>query len=185
MKALPYLPAIFLLASLLYAEDAPQTGGSTLPLPTDRKSAAVLPAERNPFGRVQIIAPTDDGPVQADTEEGRLRAMMLRMPVKGVSEGADGSRTLIIGSLTVSEGDELPPIFPQQLEQLVVREIGADKVIFAFKERAGSTQNRAFSVMFNLAPRVRYALPGDVQDAGSGRAFPLRGQAAAEGNEVR
>lgn len=175
----------FVIAQEPPPEPPPVIRDADLLLPSARRSVLVQPAERNPFGHMQIQAPTDFGMPAGDTEEGRLRAMILQMPVRGVAAGRQGASTVFLGPLAIAEGQDLPPLMPSQLERIFVREISADKIIFAFRDRAGSTSDRAFSRMFDLKPRVRYVLPGDVQDsAAAGRSAPLRG-IAAEGDEAR
>ncbi|MEX1117581.1 MAG: hypothetical protein WEB60_02190 [Terrimicrobiaceae bacterium] len=155
-----------------------------LPLPSARQSVILEPGERNPFGIRQITTTTDFGIVQGETEESRLRTTITRLSVSGASVSPDGKPSVILGPMAVSEGAELPQLLPSQFERIVVNKIADNEVIFGFLERDGTSDRRAFSVQYDLAPKVRFALPTDVMDsAGGTRPFPLSGVVGAEGNE--
>lgn len=147
-----------------------------LPPPTNRRSLTVAPDERNPFGRPKIKSPTSTGLVQGDTEESRIRTTLSQLRVSGVTEHPDGSRSIVWGALLLKEGDQMPELFPSQIERVVVKSISEDKILFAFLDSDGTSDNRSFSVVYSMEPRVRYALPLDAMGAAAQkRAFPLRG----------
>jgi hypothetical protein len=171
--------------ALAQAQDLFVPSGRALPMPQDRRTIVVGQDERNPFGRIETRAPAPDlGLAQPESEESRLRANILRMPVQGLSISA-ARPSVVLGPMALTKGDELPPLFPNQLERIILKDVAPGKLTFAFVERDGSTDLRAFSRNFSIAPRVRYALPADVMDASGGRRpYPLRGSISAEGHET-
>jgi hypothetical protein len=155
-----------------------------LPMPTARQSVIVESGERNPFGIRQIASPTNFGVIQGETEESRLRTTITRLSVSGATIARDGTTSVIIGPMTVTEGSELPQLLSSQFEKVIVNKITEDEVIFGFLERDGTSDRRAFSIQYNLTPKVRFALPTDIMDsAGGTRPFPLSGSVGADGNE--
>ena len=177
---------VFGWTSFSGAQEVSTESGRALQGPETRRSVIVESNERNPFGKIETkIAAPDLGAPQPATEESRLRATILRMPVRGHSI-SDSNSSVILGNLALSAGDELPSLFPGQMERIVVKEITPDKLTFGFLERDGSSDLRAFSVNFSVAPRIRYALPSDVMDADWGRRpYPLRGRFSSERHESR
>ncbi len=154
-----------------------------LPLPTGRKSVVVAADERNPFG-IKQFAKTDFGIVQGETEESRLRSLIARLPVRGVTVSQEGKTTVALGPLSLTEGQEIAPLLSSQFERIVVNQITDQEVILGFLERDGSSKTRAFSIQYNVTPKVRFALPSDIIDsAGGTRPFPLSGVAGPEANE--
>jgi len=155
-----------------------------LPLPTVRQSVIVESGEKNPFGVRKNTSPTDFGIVQGETEESRLRSTITRFSVSGATVARDGSLSVTIGPMTVTEGSELPQLLSSQFEKIVVNKITEEEVIFGFLERDGTSDRRSFSIQYSLTPKVRFALPTDIMDsAGGTRPFPLSGSVGVDGNE--
>jgi hypothetical protein len=171
--------------SLIAQEDVsqvPVTSPADLPAPTNRRTLTVTAEERNPFSRPKIKPPTDTGLVQGDTEESRIRSTLGQLRVSGVTVNTDGSRSIVWGALLLKEGDQLPQLFPSQLERVVIKDISDNKIIFGFLDSDGTSENRSFSVVYSMEPKVRYALPLDAMGAAAQRRpFPLRG---VSGNPV-
>jgi hypothetical protein len=128
-------------------------------MPSRRQPVIVAPDESNPFS--QKVAPSAQMVFQeVETEETRIRNIINDMPFAGLAEGEE-SRRALIGSLALSEGDEVPPILPVQAERLVVLRVTDEEIELGFLERNGKVGARTFTRRFSLAPQVRYLLPSE------------------------
>lgn len=188
MKPGPLLVTLSLAALLgtTHAQEAasPINRLPDLPLPTARRSVIIAPDERNPFGVTQVSVTNEFGVVQGETEESKLRSLITRFSVSGITVGSDGRSTVILGPLTVRQGQQLPELMPNQIERIVVNEITADEVKFGFVDREGNSSIRTFAVPYNLTPKVRFALPSDMIDSqGEAPQLPLSGLAGPKANE--
>lgn len=128
-------------------------------LPTNRQPVIVSPEEPNPFAkragtrqRLQLE--------QAETEEIRIKNLIAEMPIGGISGEGEEFR-ILIGSLMVEVGDEVPALVPAQSERLIVTHLTPQVIGFAFLEQDGKPGNRTFLRGYSLKPRVRYLLPSE------------------------
>ena len=131
--------------------------------PEMREPAKVEEGERNPFGLVSV--PQEEieeaESVQVETEEMRLRRVLGTMRISGVS-GAPGSYRVVLGSMHVRQGDTLPKLFADQAETLQVTSISDREVILSFKEKDPSIPPRTIGLSYDLKPRPRAMLPGEI-----------------------
>lgn len=131
--------------------------------PDMREPAKIEEGERNPFGLVSV--PQEEAEVkesvQAETEEMRLRRVLGSMRISGVS-GAPGSYRVILGPMHVRNGDTLPKLFADQAETLQVTSISDREVILSFKEKDPDTPPRTIGLSYDLKPRPRALLPGEL-----------------------
>ncbi|MCX7869857.1 MAG: hypothetical protein N2322_07895 [Terrimicrobiaceae bacterium] len=125
--------------------------------PGNRAAVVVAPEERNPFAqKVQPVRPAQFE--MLDTEESRLRAILANLPVGGVSAGGQ-SPAVLMGSLRLAVGQELPKLLPNQAERIRVVSVDENVVVFGFLETNGEVGDRTLVRSISLAPEVRYKLP--------------------------
>lgn len=167
------------------AQEVGQPSGRSLPMPGEKQPVLLPNDEKSPFRGIETRPATADGAlIGGESEESRLRAAFLRLPVRGVAIGDNGNASAVVGSMSLSVGDELPSLFPNQVERVVVLEISESQMTLGFVEHDGSTDKRSIKKVFNVAPRVRFALPTDVDAVrNSGGPLPLRGVVTRESDE--
>jgi hypothetical protein len=131
--------------------------------PDKREPATVQEAERNPFGLVSVPAPAtrEIEPIEAETEEMRIRRILGNMRISGVS-GTEGSYRLLLGSVQLQEGDEVPKLFADQGEILKVRSISERELVLTFDEKDPNLPPRTIGLGFDLKPRPRSLLAGEL-----------------------
>jgi hypothetical protein len=131
--------------------------------PEKREPAQVRETERNPFGLVSLPPATveETETIEAETEEQRLRRIVGNMRISGLS-GSPGSYCLLLGSMTVREGDKLPKLFADQAEVLHVSKITEREVVLTFQEKDPTLPPRSMSLGYNLQPRPQSLLPGEI-----------------------
>lgn len=128
-------------------------------LPELRQPEKVEDEERNPFGVAAKVFEQFVGPAEV-SEQQRLQQVLSNLRVSGVSVSGN-SRRVLLGSLAVGEGDELPPLFAGQVEKLVVKSITDRGVVLRFVENQQSKSERTIGLSFNLSPRVDSLLVGE------------------------
>ena len=131
--------------------------------PEKREPAEVRETERNPFGLVSLppAAVEETETIEAETEEQRLRRIIGNMRISGIS-GSPGSYRLLLGSMTLQEGDKLPKLFTDQAEVLRVSSISEKEVVMTFEEKDPSLPPRSMSLGYNFEPRPQSLLPGEI-----------------------
>lgn len=134
-------------------------------LPEMRSPSDVSDGERNPFGNVSLPPPEEEAPeaepVQAETEEMKIRRILGNMRVTGVS-GTPGAYTVLLGSLQLRQGEELPRLFSDQAEVLRVSSVTEQDVVLTFAEKDPNVPPRTIGLGIDLKPRVRSLLHGDL-----------------------
>jgi len=131
--------------------------------PEMREPERVLEGERNPFGLVSL-PPTEVQEteiVRAETEEMRLRRILGNMRVSGAS-GTPGAYRVLLGSMQLNEGQQLPKLFADQAERLRVTKITDREIILSFEEKDTSLPPRTIGLGYNLRPRPQSLLPGEI-----------------------
>lgn len=131
--------------------------------PEKRKPTEVTESERNPFGLIGVPgAPAGAAPTAAapETEEQKLRRILRNMRISGVS-GAPGSYRVLLGSMSVREGDILPRLFSDQAEILRVKSITEREIVLAFVEKDDGRPPRTLGLGINIRPDVRSIMLGD------------------------
>lgn len=151
------LAAVAFVCAEAPGDEAPTPAYSQKLSPGFRKATIVNESERNPFSaKARPVRPAmvDAG----DSEEARIRAFLTNLPVGGVAE-ADGSVSLLLGSLRVQNGQDLPPLFPGQTEKVRLVSATSDMLVFGFVEKDGQVGSRTVARSISLRPRVRHMLP--------------------------
>lgn len=141
--------------------------------PEKRAPTDVPPGERNPFGLLSLPPTEEEQKVQVEveTEEMKIKRILSNMKVGGVS-GSEGAYRVLLGSMPLAKGDQLPQIFANQVEQLVVEDVTDGKIFLRFIE-SGKRElaPRTFAISFNRglaitnndgSPRVRALMAGDL-----------------------
>lgn len=146
-------------AGVLFAGVSMSAGFASDPiglLPGEKVPVAVAPDERNPFGR--RTPKVAEAPVEStETEESQIRGVLERLVVTGITHGKGGARVLL-GSLALQEGRELPPVISGQSEKLRVLSLQDGRIEIGFVERDGTAETRRISLSADLTPTVRFAL---------------------------
>lgn len=136
----------------------PQLDRSGL-LPDDRKPEDVKESERNPFGVVSKVA---DQMVAAEpmTEQKKIQQVLRAMRVTGVAQSSSGPRVML-GSLSLGVGSELPPLFYGQVETLLVESIDKGKVVLVFGKADPAGSKRRIVLPYDMKPQVDSLLVGE------------------------
>lgn len=131
--------------------------------PERREPAAVEAGERNPFGLVSVPEREAEEiePLAAETEEMRIRRILGNMRVSGLS-GLPGSYRVLIGSVRLGVGDEVPRLFADQGEVLRVQSITEREIVLVFNEKDPNLPPRSIQLGFELQPRPRSLLAGEL-----------------------
>ena len=152
--------------------------------PDDRKPEDVKESERNPFGVVRRAA---DQMVAAEpmTEQKKIQQVLRAMRIAGFSASAAGPRVML-DSLSLGVGDELPALFYGQVETLLVESIDNGKVVLVFGKADPAGSKRRIVLPFSLKPEVDELLIGEFftmavpLDGEGAPAFPAMTNAAAQ-----
>lgn len=152
--------------------------------PDSREPVKVKETERNPFSFV-AVATDERVPAEPVKEETKLRQLFTNLRVTGFSD-APGGRRVLLGSLSLGVGDEVPRLFSGQAEKLSVQAITERGVVLKFLETDGSRDERSILVPFDIkARRPNELLVGEVfrkvvpiSDEGESQLPPLGMQAA-------
>jgi hypothetical protein len=166
----------------------PQLDRSAL-TPNARKPVEVKPNERNPFARAAGKVSDEAVPTaQPVTEQKRIERVLRAMRVGGVLESAPGRRVLL-GPMSLGSGEEVPRLFVNQVETLVVDSIDDRKVVLRFSKPDPSGGKRLIILPFDIKSsreKVEELLPGELMvkkvplDADGLPAFPALTNVAAD-----
>jgi len=131
--------------------------------PERREPATVEPGERNPFGLVSVPEreAKEIEPLAVETEEMRIRRILGNMRVSGLS-GSSGAYRVLIGSVQLGVGDEVPRLFADQGEVLRVKSISEREMVLVFNEKDPNLPPRSIQLGFELQPRPRSLLAGEL-----------------------
>lgn len=133
-------------------------------IPEKREPEKVLEGERNPFGLVSLPPEEEEEEVesiQTETEEMRLRRILLNMRISGLS-GSEGSYRVMLGPMSLIEGDILPRLFTDQAEVLRVTKITDRELQLSFLEKDPNLPPRTIGLGFDLRPRPQALLAGEL-----------------------
>lgn len=119
-------------------------------LPELRQPETITDAMRNPFGGAtkvigQIVGPSEDD------EKTRLRRLLTNLRISGVATSPQGMRVLI-GSISLGKGDELPPLFHNQGERLMVESVSDRSVLLRFVTNEEAKKQQPIALSFDLRP---------------------------------
>lgn len=130
--------------------------------PESREPADVEETERNPFGQPPPPPKAEKAKVseEEETVESKLRRALGAMRISGFG-GVEGDYTVLLGPMSLREGDVLPKLFSEQKEVLRVQKIDMDKgeLVLAFVE--DNPKPRTIGVSFDTEPRVNSMMVGE------------------------
>lgn len=134
----------------------------TLFLPEEKTPELIKPEENNPFE-----AAADQNEKEGDTEENRVRDMLLQMPAKGGGNGPEGMRVML-GSMRLEAGQMVPDVLPDQQVKLKVKSISPTQIEMVWVEKKPTgLPPKPFVIDVDVSPRVRYKMPSPgAADAG-------------------
>jgi len=143
-------------------EEARERVQYTLFLPEEKTPELIKPEENNPFE-----AAADQNEKEGDTEENRVRDMLLQMPAKGGGNGPEGMRVML-GSMRLEAGQMVPDVLPDQQVKLKVKSISPTQIEMVWVEKKPTgLPPKPFVIDVDVSPRVRYKMPSPgAADAG-------------------
>jgi len=155
MKTHRQLPRLIFATVFCAASVQAQPG--IRPLPTERPVVEVAPTENNPFvGKPQLKG--EALAEEVETEESRLRRLLMKLPIGGIVKTGE-SCVVMMGPLTLREGDQLPGLLQGQTERVRVVKLNEREMVFGFIERDGTSATRTQPRTINLTPEVRFLIP--------------------------
>lgn len=135
----------------------------TLILPEEKTPEVIRPEENNPFE-----ATVDTTKNEGDTEENRVRNILLAMPAKGGGNGPQGMRVML-GSMRLEAGQIVPRVLPDQEVMLKVKSITPKQIELVWVEKKPTgLPPKPFVIDVDVSPRVRYQMPGGTGEKGGG-----------------
>lgn len=166
---LPFLICAILTASLhaqeaVVGEEGEQRVQYQLVLPDEKTPENVKPEEHNPF---ESESEAQNRLAPGDTEENRVRDKLLKLPVVGTKRMADGRMRVLLGDLILETGVVVPPVLPEQLVELRVKNITSQYIELAWQEkRATGLPPKLMIIPINISPKVRYQMLGQTEEEG-------------------
>ena len=135
-----------------------------LVLPDEKTPENVKPEEHNPF---ESESEAQNRLAPGDTEENRVRDKLLKLPVVGVKRMEDGRMRVLLGNIILETGGTVPPVLPEQLVELRVKNITQQFIELAWQEkRATGLPPKLMIIPINISPKVRYQMLGQVDEQG-------------------
>lgn len=173
MNPFKNLAWISLVAGTVLAQDAALTPGGgdesservqyTLILPDEKNPEVIKADENNPFEAVM-----DNTVKEGDTEENRVRDILLSMPAKGGGHGLSGMRVML-GSMRLEAGQMVPNVLPDQQVRLQVKSITPTQIEMVWVEKKPTgLPPKPFVISVDVSPRVRYRMPSGSSGGSSG-----------------
>jgi hypothetical protein len=159
------LPGLILtiMASSSHAQEATAEEGEKrvqyqYVLPEEKTPENVKPEEHNPFeSENEALSRQSPG----DTEENRVRDKLLKLPVVGTKRMPDGRMRVLLGDIILETGGTVPPVLPEQLVELKVKNITAQYIELAWQEkRLTGLPPKLMIIPINITPQVRYQMFG-------------------------
>ncbi len=152
-----------LMAASSHAQEAAGEEGEKrvqyqLVLPEEKTPENVKPEEHNPFeSETEALSRKSTG----DTEENRVRDKLLKLPVVGTKRMADGRMRVLLGDIILETGRVVPPVLPDQMVELRVKNITSQYIELAWQEkRLTGLPPKLMTIPINIAPQVRYQMFG-------------------------
>ena len=183
MKSLSFVSILLVCLSLnLWAQDplAQQTQDAvepeveqrvhyTLVLPEEKTPELLKADENNPF-EVSNSEVEKDG----DSEENRVRDILVSMPAVGGGSGPAGMRVML-GGMRLEVGQQVPDVIPDQQVMLRVKAIndGFIELVWVEKTPTGLPP-KPFVIPVDVSPSVRYRMPAGTGDKSGGATGTLR-----------
>lgn len=153
----------------MHAQDAESEDGELrvqyqLILPEEKTPETVKPEEHNPF---ESESEAQNRLAPGDTEENRVRDRLLKLPVVGTKRMENGGMRVLLGNLILETGKVVPPVLPDQLVELKVKNITPQYIELAWQEkRASGLPPKLMIIPINISPKVRYQMLGQVTEDG-------------------
>jgi hypothetical protein len=143
------------------SEEAEQRVQYQLVLPDEKTPESVKPEEHNPF---ESESEAQNRLAPGDTEENRVRDKLLKLPVVGTKRMADGRMRVLLGNIILETGGVVPPVLPEQLVELKVKNITSQYIELAWQEkRATGLPPKLMIIPINISPKVRYQMLGQTE----------------------
>lgn len=139
-------------------EEAEKRVQYQLVLPDEKTPENVKPEEHNPFeSETEALSRKSTG----DTEENRVRDKLLKLSVVGIKRMADGRMRVLLGDIILETGRVVPPVLPDQMVELKVKNITSQYIELAWQEkRLTGLPPKLMTIPINIAPQVRYQMFG-------------------------
>jgi hypothetical protein len=135
----------------------------TLILPDEKTPETIKADENNPFEAV-----ADEKLKEGDTEENRVRDILLSMPAKGGGNGPGGMRVML-GSMRLEAGQMVPDVLPDQQVKLMVKSISPQQIEMVWVEKKPTgLPPKPFVLDVDVSPRIRYMMPSGTSSTGLG-----------------
>lgn len=154
-----------LMAVSGHAQEAVEEGADKrvqyqLVLPEEKTPENVKPEERNPF---ESISDALSRQSTGDTEENRVREKLLKLPVVGARR-TNGRMRVLLGDIILETGCDVPPVLPDQMVELKVKNITPESIELAWQEkRLTGLPPKLMTIPINISPRVRYQMFGQTE----------------------
>lgn len=155
-----------LMAASSHAQEAAGEEGEKrvqyqLVLPEEKTPENVKPEEHNPFeSETEALSRKSTG----DTEENRVRDKLLKLPVVGTKRMADGRMRVLLGDIILETGHVVPPVLPDQMVELKVKNITSLYIELAWQEkRLTGLPPKIMTIPINISPQVRYQMFGQTE----------------------
>ena len=144
------------------AEEGDKRVQYQLVLPDEKTPEPVKPEEHNPFESENELHSRQN---TGDTEENRVRDKLLKLPVVGVNRDVDGRMRVLLGDIILETGHLVPPVLPNQLVELRVKNITAQYIELAWQEkRMTGLPPKLMLIPINIDPQVRYVMHGRTEE---------------------
>ncbi|MDP1591435.1 MAG: hypothetical protein Q8M07_27010 [Prosthecobacter sp.] len=129
-----------------------------LVLPEEKTPETVKPEEHNPF---ESESEAQNRLAPGDSEENRVRDKLLKLQVVGTVRMPDGRMSVLLGNIKLETGKTVPPVLPDQMVELRVKNITSEHIELAWQEkRATGLPPKLMLIPINISPKVRYQMLG-------------------------
>jgi hypothetical protein len=138
-------------------------------LPEEKIAESVKAEENNPFEFSATRIEKD-----SDSEENRVRDILLSMSAVGGGLGPAGMRVML-GGIRLEVGQQVPDVIPDQLVMLRVKAINDAfiELVWVEKKPTGMPP-KLFVIPVDVSPSVRYLMPAGTGDKRGGVTGTLR-----------
>jgi len=172
IAAVGFAPEVMAQNNILDPSSAPVEAASEKAaevglLPHQKRGKPLDTKERNPFAVLVQVEPSGEAK-DANSEESRIRAVLMGMKVSGVGRTSTGGMKAQLGGLFLEEGRELSQIIPNQTDILKVTKVNEKQIEITWVDLEGTEQSRTHIIELDLDPKVRTQLlaPGSEGDGG-------------------
>jgi hypothetical protein len=149
--------------------EAEQRVQYTLILPEEKTPELIKSDENNPF-EVAVGVTEKDG----DSEENRVRDILISMPAVGGGSGPAGMRVML-GGLRLEVGQQVPDVIPDQQVILRVKSINSELIELVWVEKTPTgLPPKPFVIPVDVSPSVRYKMPTGGADKSGGATGTIR-----------